>query len=599
MFSPIAPQAQRPPRVRLLLNTALAFLLSVLLAGWLLFLTYPPMGWYQDHPFPADLPWLAEALISNIQFHVKDGPLQFLLSSRADSYRTLLAPLYRYELIQGVSWRLFTLLAAALAAVLIARRYASRHYELVNDLRHIRGRQHLTGKIANSSFRQHMRKDIKRTGKGLCIAPKAILSADVESKHMLLIGASGAGKTQIMRFWVDQLLVQNTRMILHDPKGDMTAFLPTERFILLAPHDKRSWAWDIAKDCVGLAAARELAARLIPQAKDPLWTNGAREILTGLLRWLQTKHETVWSWTELRDIAFNNPPELKTMVLEVYPEGANFIEVDPETGTPNKTSYSFLVTLWSYVGSIISPLALAWEKTPDEKRVSLTQWIATEETERPVIILQKSAEFDVLSKAWIGAAVQLLANFAASPALEDSRERKVWLLLDEFAQMGKLSGFQQFLEVGRSRGIRTVLGLQDLEQLAHLYGREALKTWLNTIETKIVCRMNAGPSSSFISKDLIGQREVAWEEVSTSVTHNDWFSDQREKKNTSRHIRSATIPVLMPDYFERDLGPMEVQGEPRIRALVLGRGDVYQFDWPLTLWRQQRPGAIPAPWLTE
>jgi len=246
---------------------------------------------------------------------------------------------------------------------------------------------------------------------------------------------------------------------------------------------------------------------------------------------------------------------------------------------------------------VVSPLAMAWSDTPEEKRISLTEWLANEETDKRVLILQRSAEYAALSKAWIGAAIQLMANFASSPALSESRSRRIWLMLDEFAQMGKLEGFQQFLEVGRSRGIRCVLGLQDLEQLSDLYGQEALKTWLNTIETKIICRMNAGPSANFIAKDLIGEQEVSWEEESLSSPQTGFFADKENMPSKSYQVRTDMVPILMPSELESELGPQTIEGETRIRALLLGRGDLYQLDWPLTIWPNRRPATEPADWL--
>ena len=41
---------------------------------------------------------------------------------------------------------------------------------------------------------------------------------------------------------------------------------------------------------------------------------------------------------------------------------------------------------------------------------------------------------------------------------------------------------------------------------------------------------------------------------------------------------------------------MTIEGETKIRALALLEGDVYQFDWPLTIWPEQRLATIPAPW---
>jgi len=57
------------------------------------------------------------------------------------------------------------------------------------------------------------------------------------------------------------------------------------------------------------------------------------------------------------------------------------------------------------------------------------------------------------------------------------------------------------------------------------------------------------------------------------------------------------VPILMPSELESELGPQTIEGETRIRALLLGRGDLYQLDWPLTIWPNRRPATEPADWL--
>src|SRR5450631_2220243 len=76
--------------------------------------------------------------------------------------------------------------------------------------------------------------------------------------------------TPVFRFSVHTGLI-----IAHDVKGDLTARWPG-RFILLAPHDERSWGWAIGRDIVGTVLARELSTLLVAAAgNDPQWAEGA------------------------------------------------------------------------------------------------------------------------------------------------------------------------------------------------------------------------------------------------------------------------------------------------------------------------------------
>jgi type IV secretory pathway TraG/TraD family ATPase VirD4 len=590
-----APQLERKPAWPIALNTLAAALVAGTIAAWAGFSVVPPTGWYADQLFTPSLAWLGDLFRAAGTDAVTAEPAFKLLQRPASIIQRTLNGIDRFDLVIPLVFRLAVIAGIALVTAFIVGLYVYRGSEKVDRLKHIRGRRLLKGGKALRQARRAQRKSIGKFGRGIDVAPRIPISLETETKHFLLVGASGGGKTQTLLFWIDQLLRDGAKILIHDTKGDMTASLPDDDFILLAPHDARSWAWRIAEDCRGLAAARELAGRLIPAGKEPMWTNGAREILTGVIRYLQLRHGDRWDWRHLRDTAFSAPSDLQSLLMETHPEGARLVEVD-ERGVPNKTSFSFLVTLWSSIGSIVSPLATAWSDVPEERRISLTGWLNDDQAKGRTLVLQRSSEFADLSEAWIGAAVQLMANHAASAGFGDSPNRRIWLVLDEFAQLGKLKGFQQFLEVGRSRGIRCALGVQDFEQLSDLYGPQALKTWLNTVETKVICRMNAGPSAKFIAEDLIGQREVSWTEKTVTWSPGSLRENRGSTRSVNKQVRTAVVPVVLPDFLERDLGPVETGGETKIRALLLTGGNLYQADWPITFWPERRPAARPATW---
>jgi len=593
MTRSIPHQLHKPIRTALV-SGAISACLVAPMAYDLLFNLNEMTAWYQGRVYDVSLPWVLGDIVETASYTASQrGFLNLPQFTSVPAH--VFGRLQELHLVIPLLLR-FSLLSSIVAgASWIAARYVHQRQEPQDRLTHIRGRELLKGKKAIQAARRSQRESIKASGKGIAIAPKVPISLESESKHFLVVGASGGGKTQIMKYWMSQLAHKRTKTIIHDTKGDITSSFPDQDVVLLAPHDKRSWAWDIAADCQGEAAAKELAARLIPSGKDPMWSNGARDILTGLIYWLQRQDH--WSWNDLRNVAFSEPQNIRSVLEGTYPEGARYVEIDQATGAPNKTSFSFLVTLWSSIGTIVCPLASAWGNAPIDRRISLTEWLKDDHTEHRTLIFQRSAEFRELSEIWIGAAVQLMANFAASASFGDSRKRQIWLILDEFTQLGKLKGFQQFLEVGRSRGIRCALGLQDLEQLSETYGKEALNTWLNTIETKIVCRMNAGPSAKKIAQDLIGDREVSWIDDSKSRTPGNIFDNRPSTESTNTQHQTDTISVVMPDELERDLGPHKVNGELMIKAMMLSTGGLYQLHWPITHWPDQRLASVPATWL--
>lgn len=592
-------QLEQKPTWPVIFNAILASVTAAGTVSWIAFFQLPPVGWHDDHSFITSAPWLLELLKSSWDAAVASQSLFQYLRDPLAGLQVFIQNIDRFDLVAPISWRLAMASAVTLLIAFAVGIQTYARLDTVDRLKHIRGRQLLKGRKATQQAAKVQRKLIRNSGRGINVAPRVPISLETETKHFLLVGASGGGKTQTLRYWIDQALQRQDKILIHDTKGDMAASLPLDDFILLAPHDSRSWAWDIAQDCTSAAAARELASRLVPLGNDPMWGNGAREIFSGIIRSLQINHGDHWDWNMLHDAAFSSPADLLSLLNGHHLDGAKYIEVDEDTGIPTKTSFSFLVTMWSSIGAIVGPLAAAWGDVPADRKVSITAWLSKNDMTQRALVLQRSSEFSELSEAWIGAAVQLMANYAASTSFGDSPDRRIWLFLDEFSQLGKLKGFQQFLEVGRSRGIRCAIGLQDLEQLSDLYGKEALNTWLNTIETKIICRMNAGPSANFIAKDLIGEREVAWKERTTSNTSGNLFENRSGTRSVNEQTRTAMVPVLLPDFLERQIGPVHLGGEIKIRALLIAGGDLFQLDWPITPWPIQRATSEPAAWTVD
>ena len=84
-----------------------------------------------------------------------------------------------------------------------------------------------------------------------------------------------------------------------------------------------------------------------------------------------------------------------------------------------------------------------------------------------------------------------------------------------------------------------------------------------------------------IADELIGKRDVAWKESSTS------YSDG--KTTRTWQIQRATVPVVPAEQLERRLGV----NRKGVCALLLGHGDVYELRWPLLFWPRRRAATQP------
>ena len=139
----------------------------------------------------------------------------------------------------------------------------------------------------------------RKTGRGregLRIHPRIAVPPELTNTGVLVIGATGSGKTNFLLPILQQIVAGPHRSLILDVKGDFTATLryPEDRFILVAPWDRRGWRWDIAKDVTGLSQARLFAESCIPASDEPIWSTGARQIFAGLMNYLCLTRPGQW-----------------------------------------------------------------------------------------------------------------------------------------------------------------------------------------------------------------------------------------------------------------------------------------------------------------
>ena len=112
----------------------------------------------------------------------------------------------------------------------------------------VRGRKLLADAAARRAFAQASKAECKLSGTGIEILPGLAVSRERETRHWLIWGSVGAGKTQTMLHLILAAIARGDGVLVLDVKGDMTAGLPGEP-LLVAPQDQRSLVWDVASDC--------------------------------------------------------------------------------------------------------------------------------------------------------------------------------------------------------------------------------------------------------------------------------------------------------------------------------------------------------------
>lgn len=410
-------------------------------------------------------------------------------------------------------------------------------------------------------------------------APGVSYPSQIWSQHILAVGGVGAGKSTFLRPLLQRIVRSGDRLLCFDPKGEFTAgFLEP---VVMAPWDARTYAWDLAADMRNHGDMERFAAAMIKDSQDPMWSNAARGILVGLLVYLQSARGTAWGWQDLADMLTLPEEDIAPLMQRYYPEAARAV------AAASVTTKGILINLDSFCRPIFH-LARAWGGLPKERQISFVQWTKDPEAPCRQIMLQGNGAYPELTRAYVEGIISVIAGIVNSVELDDDPRRKIWIVADEFAQMGKIP-VRPLFEVGRSRGVRCVIACQDFAQLEEVHGKEGTRALVSMCGTLMVGRIGPGETAESLSKSL-GTREVERSNVSMSYDGKGGASAPTTTLTYSRD----SLALYVPAELAGRLGDKPALGGCVFAVAVQGK--VYEVLWPYFNMSKVRRSHEPAPW---
>lgn len=408
---------------------------------------------------------------------------------------------------------------------------------------------------------------------GFCGNEKSYFSLDEQilSKHLLLVGGTGCGKTNMFYHIVSQLkkgMSNDDVMIIFDTKGDYkNMFYDQSKDVIIG--NARSahtpaLTWNIFKEIVADGWDKEklemnineISWAIFQESIDknksqPFFPNAARDVFSAILTYIIRIGKDD---LQFKKDYFNNKSLRKFLDM-----------IDANTLHGMLGKYSDLNSALCYIGDgssgqalgVFAELQAVIRKLfigtfAQEGRFSVRNFIR-EKQGRTLFIDYDLSVGNVLTPIY-----QLLVDLALKEALGRGKtEGNVYLICDEFKLLPHLNHIEDAVNFGRSLGVKVIAGIQSITQLHENYGEYKGNNIAAGFSTVLSFRANDALTRSFTTglygKNVTLEQYKAFDNMLTQDKRDGNMVEDWDICNLSVGEAIIGLPFYPPFKFKCNL----------------------------------------------
>ena len=318
-----------------------------------------------------------------------------------------------------------------------------------------------------------------------------------EVMNFLMHGTIGVGKSTLIRWLLDYIRKRGDRAIIYDSGCTFTEthYNPATDFILNA-HDERCANWHLWGECVDAVDYDNMSASLIPVEgeSDPFWVSSSRTIFADLaIRMSVDPDRSIEKF--LRTLLSLDMKSLRGYLANT--PSANLVEEKIE-----KTAISIRSVVTNYAKSLRYLQGLDDGVKPP---FTIREWMTKEEHDNSWLFISTQARHRKsvrpLISLWVSLATMMLQSMG------ENSDRRVWFIIDETPSLQRIPELAETLAEARKFGGCFVLGMQNMAQLVHVYGRELAKSIFDLMNTRMYGRSPSAEMAKVVEEELGNQRK--------------------------------------------------------------------------------------------
>jgi type IV conjugative transfer system coupling protein TraD len=343
-----------------------------------------------------------------------------------------------------------------------------------------------------------------------------------ETRHMMITGGTGSGKTNCLHHMLMQIRDQKQKTIIIDTCGIFVEkYYRPDKDIILNPFDKRSAQWNPWAEGDTPFDYADIAESFIPHSNsdhDSYWRDASKTVFSTLLEKFADTRKTsdIVQWIQYESLA--NLCKL----MAGTPAAAHMDLSSEKTASSIRSVSSTFLSSLRALEDTSTPFSIReWLERDDDS------WLFIQSVSKQRTILRP------LMAAWISASIRGLL------ALKPNLDRRIWFIIDELPTLQRVKDLESLLTEGRKYGGCGVLVLQTPAQLDEIYGREVSQVITANTATKIVFQEEDPIIADRISR-AFGEREITERQEGIS------YGAHETRDGVSLSMQKKSKPIVSP-----------------------------------------------------
>lgn len=368
------------------------------------------------------------------------------------------------------------------------------------------------------------------------------MPTEAETLHLLINGATGSGKSVMLRQLTYTARRRGDRMFVVDPNGDLLSRFARPGDVILNPYDARTQGWSFYNEIRADYDWHRFAFSIVPLGKDANaeeWNTYGRLLLREAAKKLhimgQPSIHELFRWCTIA------PPEELKLFLEGTLAESLFAGSSEASRALSSARFVLSSKLAEHTSMPAGDFSIRdWLEDPNAGSLFVTWREDMAKAMKPLV----SAWTDVFCTSIL--------------SLPESRSRRWWLNIDELASLEKLASLQDALTKGRKHGLRVCACLQATSQLNDIYGGDQAQTLRASFRSLVVLGgAKTDPQTAEDMSKALGEHEV-----------------ERIDYSQTRAVRSDSTGERIVRTRERVVMPAEVAALPHLTGYVAFAGEL-------------------------